>query len=96
MNLSSSSNTKVIEVSLLKLWKFSSNILTQLSYIMLLKMIVSSLVYSRFSLLSTALSSSSPLVQSSVISQVICSFSGYNIFYHAKHATFTIAGICDG
>ena len=88
----SSSSLKLIEVSLNKLLRklfyFPRNSHSAIVHCVAHVDSISSFVLSRFlSLLSTALSSPSPLVQSvfSVSSQVVYSFTGYNNIYGSRH-----------
>ena len=88
----SSSSLKLIEVALnkllRKLFHFPRNSHSAIVYCIAHVDSISSFVLSRFlSLLSTALSSPSPLVQSvfSVSSQLVYSFTGYNNIYGSIH-----------
>ena len=88
----SSSSLKLIEVALNKLLRklfyFRRNSHSAIVHCVAHVDSISSFVLSRFlSLLSTALSSPSPLVQSvfSVSSQVVYSFTGYNNIYGSRH-----------
>ena len=88
----SSSSLKLIEVALnkllRKLFHFPRNSHSAIVYCIAHVDSISSFVLSRFlSLLSTTLSSPSPLVQSvfSVSSQLVYSFTGYNNIYGSIH-----------